>query len=305
MAVDSRSYSASLFGLDLGGKMAGYLKKITPPEMKGEKVEHKTGVGHITKKGIANYSHGDFSFSCAMSMGKDLQAWIKASFDNAFQRQDGALIMADFNGEEMRRISFHHALITECSFSNLDAASKDACYVDLKCQAEVVRNAAGKGKVATALGSRAKDWMCSNFKIEIPGVDCSTVSKVELPKFSQKVAQDAVGHLREQCYIPTSLDLSDLTVTFAPGSGGKVEDQWVAAAEKWFIGGETLEEKHLNITVTWFAPDQKTILGEITYGGCGWLSLKPGDMERKDGTRVNTAKFYVEEVQKIDLKSQG
>jgi len=305
MAVDSRSYSASLFGLDLGGKMAGYLKKITPPEMKGDKVEHKTGHLLKTSKAISNYSHGDFSFSCAMNMGKDLQDWIKASFDSAHRYVDGALLIANFDGEEQRRINFQQALITECSFSNLDATSKDAVYVDVKCQAEHVRNVKGSGKIATATGSRAKDWMCSNFKIEIPGLDCTTVSKVELPKFTQKVTQDAVGHMREQSYIPTSVDLSDLTVTFAPGPAGKVEDQWMAAAEKWFIAGETLEEQHLNITITFFAPNQTTILGEITYGGCGWLSMKPGDLERGEKTRTNTAKFYVETVQKIDIKSQG
>lgn len=305
MAADTRSYAPSLFALDLAGKNAGYLKKITPPEMKGDVVTHKVGVDYVSKKAISNYQHGDFSFSCAMSMGAELQSWIKASFDHAHLRKDGALIMADFNGDEQRRINFHQALITECSFSNLDAASKDGVYCDIKCQAEMIRHVKGSGKVGTALGSRAKDWMCSNFKIEIPGLDCTTVSKVELPKFSQKVAQDAVGHLREQAWIPGSLELSDLSVTFAPGAGGKVEDQWMQAAEKWFIAGETLEEQHLTITVTFFAPDQKTVLGEITYGGCGMSSLKPGDMERGEKARTSVGKFYVETVQAIKLDHQG
>jgi len=292
-----RNYTNALFGFDLNGKLQGMLKKATTPELSGDKHDMKSGVDHITKKSIANIAWGEGGISVAASMGGELQKWIQMSFDHAGTKAyyDGAILSANFDGIEMRRVNFSQALITECSFSNLDAASKDAMYCDIKFKPEGVRHLKGSGKsVLSGLGMRHKDFMCANFRVEVAGLDVSTVQKVELPKFTQKTSVDAVGHLRENAILAHSLELSDIKFTVGSGPDGKVEDAWLAAAEKWFISGETLEEHHITIAVHLLLPDMKTEIGSITYDGCGWLKVKTSDLERSDKPSTFDATFYVE-----------
>jgi hypothetical protein len=294
---DTRGYHQGGYGLEIAGKFAGMLKSCEAPGVKGDKADMKTGVSNITKKAIANISYDDTKFSVAMSMSKDLQDWIQASFNMKHEYRDCALLAADFHYNEQRRINLHQALIKEVKFSDLDAASKDAIYTDVTMACEMVRHQKGSGgAINTALGARMKDWLCANFRIDIPGLTDAVpfVSKISLPNFSQKTTLDQVGHLKENSLLPTAVELGDLTVTFGSGPDGKVEDQLMAMADKWFIQGDQVEENHLSISVHFLKPNMKDELGAINYQGCGLLSVKPAKSERGDGVRKIECKWYIE-----------
>jgi hypothetical protein len=301
----TRNYQAGGYGLEIAGKFAGMLKSAEAPEIKGDKADMKTGVANITKKAIANISYGDTKFSVAMSMSKDLQDWIQKSYDMAHEYRDIALLVADFDYKEARRVNIHQALITEVKFSDLDASSKDAVYCDVTCKQEMVRHVKSSGApIGTATGARMKDWLCANFRIEIPGLDTTFVQKVSLPTFSQKTTVDMVGGLKENSIIPTGVDLGEITVTFGSGPGGQIEDQLMQMADKWFIQGEQVEENHITIGVHFLKPNMKDELGNITYGGCGLMSVKASKMERGDKGRTVEVKWYVETA-KCQFQGQG
>ncbi len=295
--AETRGYHQGGYGLEVAGVFAGILKSAEAPGIKGDKADMKTGVANITKKAIANVSYDDCKFSVAMSMSKNLQDWIQASFDQKHEYRDCALLAADFHYNETRRINMHQCLIKEVKFSDLDAASKDASYCDVTIQPELLNFAkGGGGSINTATGSRMKDWLCANFKIDVSGLEDATpfVSKVSLATFTQKTALDQVGHLKIPSLVPTSVDLGEITVTFGSGPEGKVEDKLLQMADKWFIQGELVEENHIPITVHYFKPNMKDELGTINYGGCGLLSVKPAKSERGEGMRKVEVKWYVE-----------
>lgn len=309
MAGDAqRGFQQGGTGFECAGQFVGMLKSVEAPGVKGDKADMKTGVANLTKKAIANVSYDDTKCSLAMSNSKVFQDWIQASYNMAHEYRDCALLVADFHYNEQRRINLHQCLITELKFSALDAASKDAIYADLTMKCEMVRHMQGKGSsINTATGSRMKDWLCANFTIAIPGLEDSTpfVSKVDLCSFSQKTTYDQVGSLKEPSLIPTAVELGDLTVTFGAGPNAKVEDKLMQMADKWFIQGELVEENHITIAVNFLKPNMKDVLGEINYGTCGILSIKPAKAERGDGVRKVEVKYYVETAQFSSFGAQG
>jgi len=303
--ANARNYAQSGFALEVAGQFAGMLKSAEAPGIKGDKAQMKTGVANITKNMIANISYDDTKFSVAMSNSKVLQDWIQMSFDMKHDYRDIALLAADFNYNEMRRVNIFQALITELKFSKLDASSKDAIYADITCKQEMVRHLVGSKKaIGVATGARMKDWLCANFRVEVPGLDTTFVSAIDLPTFTQKTTTDFVGHIKENALIPTAVDLGEITVTFGSGPDGKIEDSLMAMADKWFIKGEQIEENHITIGVHFLKPNMTDELGSITYGGCGLMSVKPSKMERGDKGRSVEVKWYVETA-RCNFQGQG
>ena len=306
--AETRGFQQGGTGFECAGQFVGMLKSVEAPGVKGDKADMKTGVANITKKAIANVTYDDTKCSLAMSNSKVFQDWIQASYNMAHEYRDCALLVADFHYNEKRRINLHQCLITELKFSALDAASKDAIYADLTMKCEMVRHLAGGGKSINApTGSRMKDWLCANFTATIPGLEdqCKFISKIDLASFSQKTTYDQVGWAKEPSLIPTAVELGDLTFTFGAGPDASVEDKLMQMADKWFIQGELVEENHITIAVQFLKPDMKTQLGEISYGTCGILSIKPAKAERGDGVRKVEVKYYTEHAQFTAFGAQG
>jgi hypothetical protein len=113
-------------------------------------------------------------------MSRPFYEWIMESI-GTYRTRDGAIHTCDYDGNVRSTLEFHNAAITEIGFPTLDAASKDTAKMTIKFAPEFTRMLTGPGK-KIALGNEAakqKRWLPSNFKLEIPGVDCSRVSRID------------------------------------------------------------------------------------------------------------------------------
>jgi hypothetical protein len=86
-------------------------------------------------------------------------------------------------------------LITEIGFPALDAASKDAAEMTIKFAPEFTRMLTGPSKKIALSNDAAKQkkWLPSNFRLEIPGVNCTRVSRIDAITIKQTVGAQRGG----------------------------------------------------------------------------------------------------------------
>src|SRR5258706_3586664 len=118
-------------------------------------------------------------------MSRAFYQWIRESWDQRSPRKNGAVIAGDYDYKEHSRLEFSNGLITEVGFPACDGASKDAAKMTVKLGPELIRIVAGSGKPLPGAKVQKK-WLPANFRLEIAGLDCSKVNKVEAITIKQK-----------------------------------------------------------------------------------------------------------------------
>src|SRR4029079_13551903 len=175
-----RSYTAGRFALDVAGYNVGFLKKFSGLAMEASVVVTDLGPANVQKKHVSNIKWTAAKASVGIGMGKGMYDWIKQSFDKSYAARDGAFIAADFNYQAQSRLDFYRALITSVTVPKLDGSSKDAAYFDVEFDPEQVRWSKGDGKdISAQLGAKQKQWLCSNFMVEIGGLPCKRIASVD------------------------------------------------------------------------------------------------------------------------------
>src|SRR5262249_47972200 len=142
---------------------------------------------------------------------------LEQPFKHDLMRKDGAIVQANFDQKEMNRLSFFHALVQEVTFPRLDKASKDRALLTVKLQPETTRitTSLGGGKQISAFNenNNKKDWLASNFRLTIDGIDCDSVTRIEPMTFKQELVEHAIGQMRDYQMEPANLELPQLVVT--------------------------------------------------------------------------------------------
>src|SRR5205085_12259577 len=88
--------------------------------------------------------------------------------------KDGAIVTADAGFNEVARLSFFKALLTEIDFPALDASSKDAAKMTIKLQPETTRIQKATGSstsVRQSTSAPQKKWLAAKFRLNIDGLD--------------------------------------------------------------------------------------------------------------------------------------
>ena len=220
-----------------------------------------------------------------------LTNWITQSMSGNAQPVSGRIVETDFNYTTVNVREFHDALLTEVAFPALDASSKEAARVKLTFQPQRITNKKGDGsKLASAGGAKdAKRATVSAFRVTIPGVDCSGVTKVEPVTIKYKLAEVSAGEARTakpQPGIPTAGDLV-LGVADTKIAGFT---QW---AEDFLVSGNNGNDREKTVTVELFAPDMKTTILTLEGSGVGIYALRPAG-GGADPVKRAEAQMYVE-----------
>jgi hypothetical protein len=277
---DNRAFIAGKFALELDSIRAGWLFKAEGGAAKAEVVNEKLGPDHIVKKHIGGVEYEEITVTCGSGMSKGIYEWIKHSFDHNYGRKNGAIVAADFNTQELSRLDFFNALISEIGFPALDAASKDPCKITLKFKPEYTRyKHGGGGKVSGGTYStdqaKQKQWLTSNFRLKIDGTDCSRVNKIEAITVKQKNVANPVGELRDYEQEPAHLEIPNLVITM-PESHASEFFKW---HESFVIKGENGDNKEKGGTLEYLTSDLKTVLFTINFEHLGIFKISPDSVE--------------------------
>ena len=289
MAIADRSYGAGTFHVDVGGHSAGFVKKFSGLHLEGDVVTHDLGPANLQKKNIGNFKWVAGKLTCGIGMGKGLYDWIKASFDMAQYSNHGAITSGDFNYKAQSRCEFRDGVITKVTVPKLDASSKDAAYFDIEWEAEVVRwSKAGGEDIRGKIGPAQKQWLCSNFKLEIGSLPCSHVSSIDTFSWTCSVAPDQLGGTNEPTKHPCKVSVPNLKFEISM----KDYQAWADAVHSWFIDGNRHEDKdEMHGRLVFMDTNLKDELGEIALENVGFVALRKNDLE---ANAEKIARFGVE-----------
>jgi tail tube protein gp19 len=277
----ARAYVSGSYGLTLDGKATGFLKSVSGGAISAEVFPEKT-FGDFTRKHIGGPIYEDFSIDFGFSMDPSLYKWIGESWASKFTRKNGSIVAYDYNLEAKTEREFFNALIKETVIPALDASSKDAAYLKVKFSPEYTRTKKGSGKGTALSKSNTKPFLPHSFRLEIAGLDCTKVNKIESFTVKQQVSDDAVGAERDYHKEPAGIEFPNLKISLPQISA----QSWLDWFEDFVIKGNSTEDKEKSGTLTFLAPNNKDELGSIALKNMGIFRLS------EDPATSNTEKIH-------------
>jgi phage tail-like protein len=305
LSVNKRAYGMGKYGLELDNVKAGWISEVSGGDPVADVVVEKIGGDPLQKKHIGNLKYEEISFKCGTGMSKALYEWIETGFNQTHNqegkgRQNGAIIHADYDYQELSRLTFQQAIISEIGMPALDAASKDAAKMTLKFKPEISRRSFAQGsKIAGGAfpidAKKQKQWLPANFRLRIDGLDesCTRVNKIEALTIKQKITENAVGEQRDYEQEATSVETPNLVITFAESHSKPFYD-WL---EDFVIKGNCTEDKEKGGSLEYLAADLKTVLFTLHFFNLGLFKCAPDKMEAgAEGVRRVKAEMYCERI---------
>lgn len=301
MPTNVRSWVGGNYVLALEGVNCGFLTRVAGGAVSADVIEERVGPDQYVRKHIGQPKYEDFAISAGLGMAGPFWDWVKASWEMVHKRKNGSVIACDYSGEARSEREFFNALLTETVVPALDGASKDAAVFTLKFSPEMVRTKKGDGKKVNAAVGKQPKMLANSFRLEIDGLDCKKVSKIDSFSVKQKVSTEETGDLRDFAREPGKLDFPNLRVTFSAASA----EPWQTWFESFVIKGENEAEKEKNGTLTFLAPNQQDGLAAIKLFNLGIFRLSDEPQEaRSEGIHRMTAELYCERMEFVPPKTK-
>ena len=291
---DKRGYTAGKFAFEFGGAAAEWVHSAEGGHATADVVTEKMGADHLSKKHLGNIKYEDLSVAVGAGMSKAFYSWIAASWQANYQRKNGTLLTADFNNNPIKKLEFFNALITETGMPALDGSSKDAALIDVTFTPETTRlNRKVSGPVVAAVAAKQKQWIVSNFRLTIDGLDCSRVSKIEALVVKQKFVENPVGENRDYQKEPGALEFPNLAVTLAESSA----ESWYTWFEDFVVKGNNGQAQEKNGKLEYLSPNLQDVLFTVEFKHLGIFKLEPDNgVQNADNIVRLRAEMYVEQM---------
>ena len=267
-AAATRSYATGHFALELDGILIGLLKSVDGGAISADVVSEKQ-IDYFSKKHITNVKYEEFTAQCGFSMSKAIYDWINKSWTGNAQRKNGAVVAADFNYDAKSERRFRDALLTETTIPACDGSSKEPAYLTIKFAPEEITNQKASGKLALPSTKGQKQWLPSNFKLEIDGLDCTKVSKVDAFTVKQGVVTDPVGEERDYEKEPGKLEFPNLSIMLAESAA----QTWFDYFQSFVIQGNSGEANEKSGTLSFLDSTLKETLAHIRFFNLGIFKL--------------------------------
>jgi hypothetical protein len=291
-AERQRSYVSGNFFLTLNGVKTGVIKSVDGGGISAEVINEPQGPNYFTKKRIGQPKYEDFAIQVGFSNGKQLYDWIQQTWNMARPRVSGSIISADYNWDAKSERQFTNALLTETTIPAMDGTSKEPAYITLKFAPEFIRSVKASGKL-TAEKMEQKIFLPSNFRLQIDGLDCSRVNKIESFTVKQGVAGKNIGSARDSQKEPGKLEFPNLKITMAEVAAQSFID-W---HENFVIKGNNDASKEKKGSLTFLSPNRQTELAKIEFSNIGIFRIQPDKAQANaDQIKRLTVELYVEQM---------
>jgi phage tail-like protein len=285
----------SKYILELDGVVVGWLSSVEGGNATADVVLEPQGPDHKQKKHLAGVKYEDITITFSTGMSNEVYQWIKDSLEGKFSPKNGAIITTDAQFREASKIDFTNVLIKEVTFPALDAASKDAAIITVKITPEFTRRTVSNGKanLPTSISTKTKQWIASNFIINIEGVDTTAVR--EIPAITVKLNQDdtAIRDVRDYQKESGNILVPNLVIVLAE-SRSQLLYNWL---DDFLIKGNNGDNKEKNGTLDYRTQDFKETFFTLNFNHLGIFKVSPDNAE--EGSIINRlvkAEMYVESI---------
>lgn len=261
-AAATRSYTAGRFALSLGGVLCGFVRLGKGTQA----ASFNMGTHNVMRKHVEGIKIPDISLITDFSLNRALYRWISDSWQGRYERKDGAIIAYDYNLKAVTERAFFHALLGETVIPACDGSSKDPAYMTVVLDPEYTKEKALQGGIpAPHLPLPQKTWLPSNFRLEIQGLDCRRVSKIDSFTVKQSIRARSAGPERGVVLQPGKALFPKIGVTLADSSSTSwLQWQKLVAARKPALK---------NGSLIFLAQDLRTELARIDFFGLRLVSL--------------------------------
>ena len=290
-----RSYGKGNFMLVLDGVKCGFVRSVEGGGVTAEVVSEAAGTSSFIKKHLGQPKYEDLTVEIGFGLAKNVYDWIAASWMADYSRKDGSIVVTDFQMNARSQREFENALITATTIPAMDSASKEPAYMTLQITPEYTRLGKATGKVAGPMSKgEQKLWIPANFKLEIDGLDCSKVSKVDSFTIKQKIVESEVGETRDYLKEPGKLEFPNLRISISAVTA----DTWIAWHEDFVIKGNNGEAQEKNGSLIFLTPNLQDELGRIKFYHLGIFRLADESAETgPEQVQKLTAELYCERME--------
>jgi phage tail-like protein len=286
------SYASGTFAMKVDGMDCGYIAKAGGGFPTVEKNSTAVSSTNVVKTTVSNLKYDPITVKLGIGHANGMYQWMTEYFDKNATYKSGEIISANYDGDIKNTLTFMNAYLQEVKFPALDATSKDGVMIECKLQPEYTERAAGSGKIDGNIGSKQKQWLCSNWRISVGALPCDNVTKIDGLSYTMKLGEVRVGSKCVPTWVPGAFEVGELTLTILAND----IDAWQDEAKVRLFEGKNLGEgAELTGGITFLGPDLSTELGTVELGNMGITSFKVADQEaNKEAVHTFEVKMYYE-----------
>lgn len=294
LPVLKRAYPANqfVFVLDDGSATADVIRSVKGGGIRGEIIEEGLGNDLHHAKHVGLVEAEPITLELGMALSKPLLEWIKRSWKKNFTRLNGEIIHADFDYNERLSQAFFRALVTNTTFPTLDGSSRAPAYLTVSLHPEDIQIKPGNGKrVKSSSSTKQKLWTESNFELDITGIDCTHVSKIDSFSVTQNVRPFFSGEARFAEIEPTSLKFDNLTIYMAL----EYAKDFIKWHRDYVVDGRREDESEKNGSITFLDQSGQRSLFSVVLNRVGIFNLEVDHSEAgSDQIKRCKVELYVE-----------
>jgi phage tail-like protein len=171
----TRAFAAGRFSLQLDGVDCGFVQAVSGGAVTADVVTVPAQGSGFEEKHLGQVRYEEIALQLDLSCDARVYDWIAASLTRQFLRKDGSIVATDAAGKAVSEQAFSDGLVTEVTVPRLDGASKEPCYLTVEVAPETTQLKKGSGKAVKPIAVKKKQqWLASNFKLEIDGLETKT-----------------------------------------------------------------------------------------------------------------------------------
>lgn len=278
------SYASGNVALELEGQFAGLLSGVEGGNPFADIISEGVGPDMIQRKRSGQPRFEDILFDINMSqITKPLSGWITDTLTKGPVQKSGAIVYADFQNKEVKRMEFLGGVLVEVGTPVCEGASKDQAGLSLRITPQSTRFMGASGKPLQPIGSKAKSISSSNFRFNVQGLEqaCKRIIKVEAIVARRLAPQTSIGQEKFKA-APGVLDCSLVSILLPEIDGGPFYAWFDDAVLKGKQGGERAG------LLEWFDPTGKGVEASAQLGGLGIVryALEPANIKSGSVVRV-------------------
>jgi hypothetical protein len=290
----ARTFPIANYTLTLDGVTCGSLASSVGGDISADVISERVDGSPFVQKHIGRPKYEDFTLQFGFGMAASVYDWIATTWSAKFARKDGSVTAVDQSMNVQSEQQFVNALLTTTTIPALNAASKDAGRLTVTISPELTKTPAGGGKAPSVGKQQQKPFLASHFRLELDGLDCTHVSKVDSFTVEVQVAADGVGGARDVGAEPVGIVFPDLRVTMTDGPATATWRTWFT---DFVIDGKNDEAQEKNGAIVFLAADLQAELGRVVLHNVGIAALRHVPSAANDGVRRLAADLYCERME--------
>ncbi len=246
--------------------------------------------GGATNKHLGPVRYAPVSISFGSALADRLLDWITRALAGEQPERDGAIVFLDYRANEVYRLEFTGARISDIELPRFDAEAKETTEWTVVFQPTTTsasyRSAGRQHQAATARG-KEKKWLAASFRLNISGLESATAHV--------HAVEPIIVHQEEGAPVRVGNLLITVNNAALPA--------FVAWHEEFVIKGNNTDDKERSGTLVQLAPNLKDDLFTIDLQHIGIVRITPTRAESTSRAVVSrsTIELYLEEVGLTDM----